>query len=171
MEYKQSKSLKPEQALAKVLIEGVKIRRAHELGDERGVISELIDVRDDYWTPEFKYLYKGTCRPGKFKGWGVHDFHTDRYIIVHGEMLLVLYDGREASTTFGQVQEFYLTHTGNHQITIPVGVWHLHQNIGTQDLIFLNSPSEPYNHENPDKRRLPVVNDVIPYTLKPVIGW
>jgi len=171
MEYKQESSLPPEAQLSSVKIEGVKLKRAHVLGDDRGTIQELIDVRDEYWNQGFAYLYKGTCRPGKYKGWGVHDSHTDRYIVIDGEMLLVLFDERDESPTKGVVQEFYLTSTGICQIIIPAGVWHLHQNLGLKDLIFLNAPTEPYNHVNPDKRRLPVINDRIPYKLRPSIGW
>jgi dTDP-4-dehydrorhamnose 3,5-epimerase len=171
MEYRQEPSLIPEKHLDSVKIDGVKLLRANVLGDDRGIIQEVIDVRDEYWNQGFVYLYKGTCRPGKFKGWGIHDYHTDRYIIIDGEMLLVLYDERENSPTNGTVQEFYLSSTGIWQITIPSGVWHLHQNIGQRDLVFLNAPSAPYQHTNPDKRRLPVVNDRIPYQLRPHIGW
>ena len=171
MEYCQQPRLTPEEQVKLVKIEGVKLRFTHVLGDDRGTIQEVIDVRQDYWKKSFVYLYKGTCRPGKFKGWGVHDFHDDRYMVIDGEMLLVLYDERENSSTKGTVQEFYLSSTGVSQITIPKGVWHLHQNIGLRDLIFLNSPTKPYNHTNPDKRRLPVINDKIPYKLRPTIGW
>ena len=171
MEYKQAPCLTPEKQLQKVQIDGVVLKRAHILGDERGVITELIDPKEEYWNLGFQYLYKGTARPGKFKGWGVHDHHTDRYIIIDGEMLLVLFDDREGSPTKGELQEFYLSSTGNYQITIPSGVWHLHQNIGARDLIFLNAPSQAYNHLNPDKRRLPVFNDIIPYKIRPDIGW
>jgi dTDP-4-dehydrorhamnose 3,5-epimerase len=171
MEYRQEPSAIPEIRLGEVKIEGVRVRRAQILGDDRGVIQEVLDTRDEYWNPGVNYLYKGTCRPGKFKGWGVHDSHTDRYIIVDGEMLLVLFDDRDDSSTKNTIQEFYLSSTGVFQITIPPGVWHLHQNIGTKDLIFFNAPSEPYNHANPDKRRLPVINDRIPYQLRPTIGW
>ena len=171
MEYRQQPSKSPAEELIKVLINGVEIKKAFVLGDDRGQITELIDFRDEYWERGFKYLYKGTCRPGKWKGWGIHDFHEDRYFIISGEMLLVLFDDRKDSSTKGVVQEFYLSDTGNNQIKIPSGVWHLHKNLGQNDLIFLNSPSEPYNHSKPDKRRLPVVNDYIPYKLKPDLGW
>ena len=171
MEYKQSPTGIPAEELTKILIMGVEIKNAFVLGDERGQIVELIDPTDSYWHLGFKYLYKGTCRPGKWKGWGIHDHHEDRYVIVSGEMLLVLFDDRVESETKGVIQEFYLSDSGINQIKIPAGIWHLHKNLASDDLIFLNSPSTPYNHKNPDKRRLPVINDYIPYILKPEIGW
>ena len=91
MEYRQQPSFRPEDQIKLVKIEGVKLRLAHVLGDDRGTIQEVIDVRDEYCNDAFVYLYKGTCRPGKYKGWGIHDYHVDRYIVIDGEMLLVLY--------------------------------------------------------------------------------
>lgn len=171
MEYRQQPVDFPIEMLARVLISGVEIKNAHVLGDDRGQITELIDVQDKYWNSGFEYMYKGTCRPGKWKGWGVHDFHEDRYLVISGEMLLVLFDDRNDSLTKGVIQEFYLSDTGVNQIKIPAGVWHLHKNLGKDNLIFLNSPSAAYNHKNPDKRRLPVVNEYIPYRFRPEIGW
>ena len=31
--------------------------------------------------------------------------------------------------------------------------------------MFVNLPSQPYRHDDPDKYRLPLENDVIPYRL------
>jgi dTDP-4-dehydrorhamnose 3,5-epimerase len=140
------------------------------IGDERGIILELVDARTDYWHDPIPYMYLGTCRPGKAKGWGMHDDHIDRYMIISGEMLLVLFDDRPDSLTTGVVQEFYLTMEGRNQITIPTGVWHAHMNLGTADLVFLNAPTEPFDHANPDKHTLPLDTDKIPYTFFTGLG-
>jgi len=108
LEYRQEPVDPPIEMLSKVLISDVEIKRAQVLGDDRGQITELIDVKDAYWNLGFKYLYKGTCRPGKSKGWGVHDSHEDRYLIISGEMLLVLFDDRSEIQTKGVIKEFYL---------------------------------------------------------------
>jgi dTDP-4-dehydrorhamnose 3,5-epimerase len=161
----------PTRRVAEVLIDGVVMRRADVIGDDRGVIIEVLNTADPYWDAGVPYLYMGTCRPGKAKGWGIHDEHTDRYVVVSGEMLLVLYDDRDGSPTKGVVQESYLTREGYHQITIPAGVWHAHMNLGTDELVFLNGPTKPFRHASPDKRRLPLDNDFIPYTFRTGLGW
>ena len=48
MEYRQEPVDPPIEMLSKVLISGVEIKRAQVLGDDRGQITELIDVRDEY---------------------------------------------------------------------------------------------------------------------------
>ena len=66
--------------------------------------------------------------------------------------------------------------TGHLKITeglmnIPVGVWHADRNIGAKDARVINFPTKPYDHENPDKYRLPLNNDRIPYRFDGVSGW
>jgi dTDP-4-dehydrorhamnose 3,5-epimerase len=166
-------TIRPNLRVQKVEINGVVLNPTAVIGDDRGVILELIDLRQDYWSSGAPYVYMGTCRPGRAKGWGMHKQHTDRYMVLAGEMLLVLYDDRSDSPTFGVVQEFYLTRDGLNQLTIPPGVWHAHLNVGTSDLIFANAPSEPFQHSAPDKWRLPIENDKIPYSFAKtqLLGW
>jgi dTDP-4-dehydrorhamnose 3,5-epimerase len=56
-------------------------------------------------------------------------------------------------------------------IIIPNYVMHAVQNIGTTDATFINMPSHPYNHAEPDKYRLPLTNDIIPYRFDDTPGW
>lgn len=166
-------TIRPNQRAQRVDIEGVLLNQTAVIGDDRGVILELIDLRQDYWKDGVPYLYMGTCRPGRAKGWGMHEAHTDRYMVLAGEMLLVLFDDRDDSPTRGVVQEFYLTRDGLNQLCIPPGVWHAHLNVGQSDLIFANAPSEPFQHSGPDKWRLPLDTDKIPYSFAKtqILGW
>ena len=161
---------RPNEREQTVLIDGVVLNRTAVVGDERGVILELIDLRQDYWAAGAPYIYMGSCRPRKAKGWGLHKTHDDRYMVLSGEMLLALYDDRDDSATKGVVQEFYLTRDGLNQVTIPKGIWHAHMNLGITDLLFANAPTIAYDHANPDKWTLPLVNDVIPYTFNVELG-
>jgi len=167
-----SSSSRPNERIREVHIDGVVLNPTTTIGDDRGVILELIDLSQPYWSDGAPYVYMGTCRPHRAKGWGMHQTHTDRYMVLSGEMVLVLYDGREESATFGVVQEFFLTRDGLNQLTIPAGVWHAHLNPTDADLIFANAPTKPYNHADPDKWRLPIDNDMIPYKFKAeLLGW
>jgi dTDP-4-dehydrorhamnose 3,5-epimerase len=48
-------------------------------------------------------------------------------------------------------------------LRIPAGVYHFVRNIGDDEIVFVNLPSRPYDHEDPDKFRLPFDNSLIPY--------
>jgi dTDP-4-dehydrorhamnose 3,5-epimerase len=37
--------------------------------------------------------------------------------------------------------------------------------------MLINMPSQAYNHANPDKYRLPINNDYIPYKFETNPGW
>ena len=163
---------RPNVRTREVRIDGVVFNETAVIGDDRGVILELIDLRQEYWSAGAPYVYFGTTRPRRAKGWGMHKNHTDRYMMLAGEMLLVLFDDRDDSPTRGVVQEFYLTRDGLNQITIPPGIWHAHYNPGTTDLLFANAPSQPFQHDDPDKWRLDLDDPRIPYTWRvEQLGW
>lgn len=50
-------------------------------------------------------------------------------------------------------------------------MYHAIQNIGRDEAFFVNMPTEPYNHEDPDKYRLPLKNDLIPFAFEDDAGW
>jgi hypothetical protein len=54
-----------------------------------------------------------------------------------------------------------------HLFTIPLGVWHAVQNTGVGDATFMNMPDRAYDHAAPDKFRLPLKNDLIPFDFSP----
>ena len=54
---------------------------------------------------------------------------------------------------------------------IPKGVFHAVQNLGQTEAVFINLPTRAYNHEDPDKYRLPLKNDLIPFSFDDGRGW
>ena len=139
--------------------------------DERGTLTELFDPRWGWHPDPLVYAYTMTIRPGVVKGWGMHKEHEDRYFILDGEMLVVLYDERPDSPTHGLVSEIPLTEHRRRLMNIPVGIWHADRNIGAKDVRVINFKTKLYDHENPDKYRLPLHNDRIPYRFEGVRGW
>ncbi len=140
----------------------------HELPchpDDRGIVCELFDPRWSHLNHPFEFCYFWTMKPKVAKGWALHLEHSDRYCIVNGEMLTVLYDGREDSATFGQVFEVFLSERRRRMLVIPEGVWHADLNLGETDVLVVNFPTMKYNHAKPDKYRLPLKNDLIPYKI------
>jgi dTDP-4-dehydrorhamnose 3,5-epimerase len=146
-------------------IDGVSVRRAVTQADERGTICEILDERWGFTDDPIVYVYHVTIRAGQLRGWVVHRFQNDRLFAFAGVLKIVLYDARVDSPTFGQID---VLHVGRHApslISIPAGVYHAVQNVGDEEGAFVNLPSEPYQHDDPDKFRLPRENDVIPYRL------
>ena len=45
------------------------------------------------------------------------------------------------------------------------------RNIGASDVVVIDFPTAPYNHEDPDKYRLPIDTPLIPYSFTAARGW
>lgn len=105
------------------------------------------------------------------KGWGVHKRHEDRYFILFGELEVVLFDDRPDSPTRGLVSKVMLTEYRRRLMNIPAGVWHADHNIGNKDAVVINFPTIQYDHTSPDKYRLPLDTDQIPYKFHNPRGW
>ena len=151
---------------------GVTFRPAVTHFDERGSVCELFDERWGWTSSPLVFSYCFTLRPNKVKGWGMHMKHEDRYFVLIGEMDVVMYDSREDSPTKGMVSRVHLSEWNRRLMNIPIGIWHANFNVGSKDAVVINFPTQPYDHENPDKYRLPIDTDEIPYKFPPgLTGW
>ena len=153
------------------LLEGMRIHRVMPRRDERGRLTEIFDRRWGWHDEPFEYGYLTTVQPEVVKGWGLHKTHEDRYFVISGDLALVTFDPREESQTFGKICKVILSGSEPCIINIPKFVWHADHNIGTSEVLMLNFPTVPYDHENPDKYRLPIDTDLIPYDFGNAKGW
>lgn len=156
-------------SLAK-LPEGCVPRPAIRHIDNRGSVVEILDQRWDWHPAPIEFVYSFMIRPGVVKGWGLHEHHDDRYFLISGEMELVMYDVRPSSATYGKVSKVYMSDKTPQIVNIPAYVWHADRNIGTTDAYVVNFPTEPYNHEKPDKFKLPIDTPLIPHSFGNVEG-
>lgn len=139
--------------------------------DSRGSVTELYDPRWNWHREPLVFAYLFTIRPGMIKGWGLHQLHEDRYFVVRGEMELVMYDPRPESPTFGKISTVTLSAARPRLVNVPRNVWHADRTLGTEDVWVVNFPTIAYDHANPDKYRLPLDTDLIPYSFEPRPGW
>lgn len=153
------------------LPQGVTFHDAPTHCDERGTVTELFDKRWNWHPGPVDFVYSFSLRPGKVKGWGMHLKHEDRYFVLFGEMKVVMFDDRQDSPSRGLVAEVALSHYRRRLMNIPAGIWHLNWNIGQTDVVVVNFPTMPYDHANPDKYRLPLDTDKIPYRLPHLSGF
>jgi dTDP-4-dehydrorhamnose 3,5-epimerase len=160
---KDSQLVTPDGIPLRRLTDGVTLRYLPTQVDERGSLMELYDPRWN-WHPEpMVFAYSFTLRPGVVKGWGLHQDHEDRYVLLQGELELVLYDPRPGSPTVGEVCRIQLTPYRRVIVNIPRNVWHADHNIGSSDVLVVNFPTAAYDHAKPDKYRLPIDTDLIPF--------
>jgi dTDP-4-dehydrorhamnose 3,5-epimerase len=144
-------------------IEGVVVERTTVHADARGSLTAFIDVREPFWSEPVVYGYCFTIRPGRIKGWGMHERQTDRYFVAGSHVRVGLFDGREDSPTRGVVHEVYFTPATPGLVAIPPGVWHADQNWGGADAMITNYPTHPFDPDVPDKQRIDPHAGVIPF--------
>ena len=162
---KDGASVTPEGRSRQEPIDGVQLRRPPTQADERGTVTEVYDLRWGFTDDPLVYVYHVTIRPGQVKGWVVHVEQNDRLFGYQGVLRIVLYDGRRDSPTHGRLNVFHLGTHDRALLSIPAGVYHAVKNVGDTEGAFINLPSQPYRHDDPDKYRLPLENDLIPYRL------
>jgi dTDP-4-dehydrorhamnose 3,5-epimerase len=165
------KTVTPEGEAIQKLPFGVTFRDMVTQVDERGELCEHFDPRWGWHKDPLVYVYHVTIRPGIIKGWALHKTHEDRYLILFGDMEVVLYDVRDDSPTKGLLSKIVLSERRRRLMNIPAGVWHADRNIGSKDVLLMNFPTIPYDHANPDKYRLPLDTDQIPYKFDNPRGW
>ncbi len=153
------------------LIEGVGLRELVLHTDERGTVCEIYDPRWNFSPDPMVFSYFYTIRPGWAKGWAHHKHHEDRYCLLKGEMKVVLYDPRPDSPTCGMVNEICLSEHRRQLLSIPRFVWHADENLGTDDVLVVNFPTIQYDHASPDKYRLPLDTELIPYQFHPSVRF
>jgi dTDP-4-dehydrorhamnose 3,5-epimerase len=146
-------------------IDGVELRPAVTHSDERGTLTEIFNPAWGFTEEPLVYVYEATIHPGQRKGWIVHLEQDDRLFFSSGSAKIAMYDARPESPTYGQVQVVFLGAVNRGLLRIPPGVFHGVVNVGPDEVRFVNLPTRPYSHEQPDKVRLPADTDAIPYEL------
>lgn len=153
------------------LPEGASFYDSVRHNDDRGSVTEMYDPRWNWHPDPIVFAYMFTIRPGMVKGWGLHKLHEDRYFVVQGDLELVLFDPRPDSATYNRISKVYLSAARPRVFNVPRFIWHADRNIGQNELIVVNFPTIQYDHTNPDKYRLPLNTELIPYDFGDVSGW
>jgi dTDP-4-dehydrorhamnose 3,5-epimerase len=145
-----------------MMIEGVVVKKLRLIPDERGRLMEILRSDDELFI-KFGQVYMTTAYPGVVKGWHYHKKQVDNMTVVRGMMKIVLYDSREDSPTFREVNEFFIGEHNPLLIKIPPSVMHGFKCISEQEAIAVNCPTEVYNYDNPDEFRVDPHDNDIPY--------
>lgn len=130
--------------------------------NDRGHLLE-IQRHDDLHFPGFGQAYATATRPGVVKAWYRHHRQIDQIALTLGTLLLVLFDGREASPTYGHVQEIRISDERPALVQIPTGVWHGFQALGDDSAYLLHLNTIAFSFDDMDEDRLPPTSNQIPF--------
>lgn len=138
--------------------------------DSRGFLVETLRSDDPGVDADrFRMSYTSLTVPGQFRDadrWHVHQVQTDRFVVLMGEMTLVLLDGRSGSPTEGVLDVVRFAgvpwdaptapaarEQPTYLVPIPPGVLHSLGNLADAPFIYQNYPTELYDPA--DEGRVP----------------
>jgi dTDP-4-dehydrorhamnose 3,5-epimerase len=157
----EGREREPDEVMAS-RIAGVCVVRIPGYHDHRGSVYS-IDMRMSFWSEPILHSHLFTLRPGRIKGWAMHQRQADRYFSLSGNLRTALYDDREDSSDRGHICEFFFTPESPGLLYIPAGVWHATQNWGSELGRVMNFPTAAFDPAHPDKQRLDPTTTKIPF--------
>jgi dTDP-4-dehydrorhamnose 3,5-epimerase len=148
------------------MINDVKVKKLNVIPDERGRLTEILRGDDQEFFTKFGQVYCSVTYPNVVKAWHYHKVQVDNFVCVSGMVKLVLYDSREDSSTYGEINEFYLGVHNPVLVRVPNLVYHGWMCVSTEEAIVINCPTEVYNYQEPDEFRMAPHDGGIPYDWK-----
>jgi dTDP-4-dehydrorhamnose 3,5-epimerase len=121
------------------MIHGVKIKKLKVIPDERGRLMELLRADEEIFE-KFGQVYVTTTYPDIVKAWHKHSKQADNLACVSGMVKVGLFDAREGSPTYREINEFYLGIHNPILLHIPAGVYHGWMRISVEEAVVVNAP-------------------------------
>lgn len=106
------------------LIEGISLERLETFEDDRGRVCHI--MKSSQYANDIQEVYISTCKPEAVKAWHCHLRMTLNYVCVKGQVVVYLVDLRPDSSTFGVVDQIWLTDPYGEKyclLTIPPLIW------------------------------------------------
>ena len=144
------------------MIEGIEVKQLKRHADERGYLMEMLR-EDDAVFEHFGQAYVSMNYPGVIRAWHFHRKQNDLWVVPKGMVKAVVYDCREGSPTYGEVNEFFLGDNNPILLKIPVGTMHGYKTVGTEPSLLINFPTRPYDSKDPHEYREAWDSEQIPY--------
>ncbi len=127
-----------------------------------GDVLHMVRADSSFFTT-FGEVYFSELHAKTVKAWKMHTVQTQHLAVPVGEILVVLYDARKESSSYGQILELVLGRQNNYKLLcIPPYVWYGFSNRGDQTALICNCtdiPHAPQEAQQKDKE-----DAAIPYT-------
>ena len=142
------------------MIADIEIIPLRQIPDERGKIMHMLRADAPHFEA-FGEIYFATAHPGVIKGWHVHKRQTQNYAVLQGMAKIVLYDPREDSPTYGEIQEVFMGEDNYVLLKIPPGIINGWKGVGMKTVLLANCATEP--HDPTEIERIDPFTPDIPY--------
>jgi dTDP-4-dehydrorhamnose 3,5-epimerase len=126
------------------VIQGVQIIPLKTIVDERGMVRHMLRSTDPHFS-QFGEIYFSVIFPDAIKAWHVHRKMELNYAVISGNIKLVLYDTRETSPTYKEIQEIFLGVDNYILVKVPPHVVNGFKGIGNEKAIVANCATIPHD--------------------------
>ena len=142
------------------MIDDVIVTPLRQIHNEFGKVMHM--MKEDFHVfQRFGEVYFSIIYPNSIKGWNRHTKMTINLAVPIGNVHLVLFDGRENSGTFGQIQHLFLGADNYQLVTIPPLIWTSFKSLGMQTAMIANCAT--HLHSPNEVEKLDIKNNTIPY--------
>jgi dTDP-4-dehydrorhamnose 3,5-epimerase len=142
------------------IMQGVIVRPLKIIADERGRVMHMLRSDSELFL-QFGEVYFSIINRGFIKGWKKHSKMTQHYAVPVGNIKLVLYDGRDDSSTRGMIQEVYIGEGNYCLVRIPPAVWYAFRAEGARGALIVNCTDIP--HDPLESISMDLDSEIIPY--------
>ena len=142
------------------MIDGIVLSPLRQIDAPGGRVMHMLKATDPVFAG-FGEIYFSTVDAGAVKAWKRHLRMTLNLACMHGRIRFVVFDPREDSPTFGEVQEIDLGPESYQLATIPPGVWGGFRGMAGFTSILANCAS--IGHDPAEAERCDADDPRIPY--------
>jgi dTDP-4-dehydrorhamnose 3,5-epimerase len=148
-------------------IEGVVFRPTRPVPHDDGHVTEVARATWDMLGDPIVQVHITTTLPGRVRAWGLHQLGTDRLFVASGLIRIVVFDGRNGSTSQGRLNVFTVSEKNPGLLMVPPNLYHGWKNIGVTEAVIINMPDRMYDYTAPDALDLPwdseAASRIVPY--------
>ena len=126
------------------MIQDLIVTKLKKIPDERGSIMHMLRADAPHFL-KFGEIYFSTAYPGVIKGWHEHTKQIQNYCVVLGMIKLVLFDNRQNSKTYKELQELFIGDENYSLVTIPTGIIMGYKCISKDRCILANCSTLPHD--------------------------
>ncbi len=142
-------------------IEGVIVQPLKQIVDERGTVLHMLR-KDSPLFMGFGEIYFSEVKFDVVKAWKRHKKMTQHFAVPYGKILLVIYDSREGSKTFGKINKYLLGRPDNYNLLrIPPQVYYGFKSLNDTVSLIANCADIPHSPDETEK--IDINNNIIPY--------
>lgn len=143
-----------------VSIKGVRMMKKVAHSDERGFFMEVIRL-DEKILKKLNQVSVSLTKPGVVKAFHWHKGQDDLFCLLEGEVVVILFDLRKRSGTYGKRMIVKMSENNKKTLFIPKGVAHGYKVIGKRAAMMLYVMDREYNRRKPDEQRIDADDDLI----------